>query len=40
MLSCVDNSGATLVECIANLGTKRHSKIGENLDSSDSTVGD
>ena len=28
MLNCVDNSGATLVECIANLRMKRHAKVG------------
>lgn len=28
ILNCVDNSGATLVECVANLRMKRHAKIG------------
>lgn len=28
MLNCVDNSGATLVECVANLRMKRHATIG------------
>ena len=28
MLNCIDNSGATLVECVANLRMKRHGRIG------------
>ncbi|KAL8742107.1 MAG: hypothetical protein Q9190_005368 [Brigantiaea leucoxantha] len=31
MLNCVDNSGATLVECIANLRMKRHAKVGDRI---------
>ncbi|MCJ1429236.1 hypothetical protein MMC29_007149 [Sticta canariensis] len=31
MLNCVDNSGATLVECVANLRMKRHAKIGDRI---------
>ena len=29
MLNCIDNSGATIVECVANLRMKRHGRIGE-----------
>lgn len=29
MLNCIDNSGATIVECIANLRMKRHGRVGE-----------
>ena len=28
MLNCIDNSGASIVECVANLRMKRHAKIG------------
>ena len=28
MLNCIDNSGATLVECVANLRMKRHGRVG------------
>ena len=28
MLNCIDNSGAAVVECVANLRMKRHAKIG------------
>ena len=28
MLNCIDNSGAAIVECVANLRMKRHAKIG------------
>lgn len=28
MLNCIDNSGATVVECIANIKMKRHARIG------------
>jgi len=31
ILNCVDNSGATLVECVANLRMKRHAKIGDRI---------
>ncbi|KAI4142554.1 MAG: hypothetical protein L6R39_004896 [Caloplaca ligustica] len=27
MLNCIDNSGATVVECIANMKMKRHARI-------------
>ena len=29
MLNCIDNSGATIVECVANLRMKRHGRVGE-----------
>ncbi len=29
ILNCIDNSGATVVECIANLRMKRHGKVGK-----------
>ena len=29
MLNCIDNSGASIVECVANLRMKRHAKIGK-----------
>ena len=29
MLNCIDNSGAIIVECLANLRMKRHGKVGE-----------
>ena len=29
MLNCIDNSGAIIVECVANLRMKRHGKVGE-----------
>ena len=28
MLNCIDNSGATIVECVANLRMKRHGRVG------------
>lgn len=28
MLNCIDNSGALIVECVANLRMKRHGRIG------------
>lgn len=31
MLNCIDNSGASLVECVANLRMKRHAKIGDRI---------
>ncbi len=31
MLNCIDNSGATVVECIANMKMKRHARIGTGL---------
>ncbi|KAF6224961.1 hypothetical protein HO133_010156 [Letharia lupina] len=31
MLNCIDNSGATIVECIANLRMKRHGRIGDRI---------
>ncbi|CAF9914052.1 MAG: hypothetical protein HETSPECPRED_001732 [Heterodermia speciosa] len=31
ILNCIDNSGATLVECIANLRMKRHGRIGDKI---------
>ncbi|KAL8877884.1 MAG: hypothetical protein Q9198_004188 [Flavoplaca austrocitrina] len=31
MLNCIDNSGATVVECIANIKMKRHARIGISL---------
>ncbi|KAL9129072.1 MAG: hypothetical protein Q9217_002379 [Psora testacea] len=31
MLNCIDNSGATLVECVANLRMKRHGKVGDRI---------
>ncbi|KAL8941839.1 MAG: hypothetical protein Q9211_001647 [Gyalolechia sp. 1 TL-2023] len=31
MLNCIDNSGATVVECIANLKMKRHARIGDRI---------
>lgn len=34
MLNCIDNSGATLVECVANLRMKRHGRIGMALSGS------
>ena len=33
MLNCIDNSGASIVECVANLRMKRHAKIGMNFSS-------
>ncbi|KAI4232843.1 MAG: hypothetical protein LQ349_004754 [Xanthoria aureola] len=31
MLNCIDNSGATVVECIANIKMKRHARIGDRI---------
>ncbi|KAI4257223.1 MAG: hypothetical protein LQ352_001721 [Teloschistes flavicans] len=31
MLNCIDNSGATVVECIANHRMKRHARIGDRI---------
>ncbi|KAK3176867.1 hypothetical protein ABVK25_009235 [Lepraria finkii] len=31
MLNCIDNSGATIVECVANLRMKRHGKVGDRI---------
>ncbi|MCJ1310240.1 hypothetical protein MMC25_003902 [Agyrium rufum] len=31
MLNCIDNSGASIVECVANLRMKRHAKIGDRI---------
>ncbi|KAL8943512.1 MAG: hypothetical protein Q9216_001047 [Gyalolechia sp. 2 TL-2023] len=31
MLNCIDNSGATVVECIANMKMKRHARIGDRI---------
>ncbi|MCJ1302525.1 hypothetical protein MMC08_005329 [Hypocenomyce scalaris] len=31
MLNCIDNSGAAVVECVANLRMKRHAKIGDRI---------
>ncbi|KAA6413629.1 MAG: 50S ribosomal L14 [Lasallia pustulata] len=31
MLNCIDNSGAAIVECVANLRMKRHAKIGDRI---------
>ncbi|MCJ1238915.1 hypothetical protein MMC14_006907 [Varicellaria rhodocarpa] len=31
MLNCIDNSGASVVECVANLRMKRHAKIGDRI---------
>ncbi|KAL9635267.1 MAG: hypothetical protein Q9164_003579 [Protoblastenia rupestris] len=31
MLNCIDNSGATLVECVANLRMKRHGRVGDRI---------
>ncbi|MCJ1464272.1 hypothetical protein MMC07_002885 [Pseudocyphellaria aurata] len=31
ILNCVDNTGATLVECVGNLRMKRHAKIGDRI---------
>ncbi|KAG8531536.1 uncharacterized protein KY384_003165 [Bacidia gigantensis] len=31
MLNCIDNSGATVVECILNLRMKRHGKVGDRI---------
>ena len=31
MLNCIDNSGASIVECVANLRMKRHAKIGDKI---------
>ncbi|MCJ1446514.1 MAG: hypothetical protein MMC23_007019 [Stictis urceolatum] len=31
MLNCIDNSGASIVECVANLKMKRHAKIGDRI---------
>ena len=29
MLNCIDNTGATVVECVANLGMKRPGTVGK-----------
>ncbi|KAI4158698.1 MAG: hypothetical protein LQ342_007219 [Letrouitia transgressa] len=31
MLNCIDNSGATIVECIAKLRMKKHAKVGDRI---------
>ncbi|KAK6501562.1 hypothetical protein TWF481_009398 [Arthrobotrys musiformis] len=31
MLNCIDNSGASIVECIKVLGQKRHARIGDRI---------
>ncbi|KAL8972789.1 MAG: hypothetical protein Q9183_000353 [Haloplaca sp. 2 TL-2023] len=31
MLNCIDNSGATVVECIANMRMKRHARVGDRI---------
>lgn len=31
MLNCVDNSGALVVECVANMRMKRHSGVGDRI---------
>ncbi|KAL9603479.1 MAG: hypothetical protein Q9219_001166 [cf. Caloplaca sp. 3 TL-2023] len=31
MLNCIDNSGATIVECIANIKMKRHARTGDRI---------
>ena len=31
MLNCIDNSGASIVECVANMRMKRHAKIGDRI---------
>ena len=37
MLSCIDNSGAALVECALVVGRKRHASIGTTMASSSSS---
>ncbi|KAL8821439.1 MAG: hypothetical protein Q9191_007305 [Dirinaria sp. TL-2023a] len=31
MLNCIDNSGALIVECVANLRMKRHGRVGDRI---------